>query len=292
MNKPIELVDWQTFKCRCSAINMMMSQSQGSAPLTELQVKELAELEKKEIRTPKQNDRITELVLKRENSKKVVLSDTCIGYLMDYYSWVTQGMVSVTREMDVDYIQKGKIQEPTSILLLSIVDEVIYEKNTERISNEFLSGEPDVFLGDNILSATKIIDIKSVWDYPGFLKKIDTPVEVANRKQLQGYCDITGAGEAQVAHCLVNMPETIVNDYRRRLMYKMNCVTDQDPEYLKAWEILEKSMHFESIPRHQRVFKKNVQPFTAFERQEVYDKVKICRDWLSKFHEMYMKLNK
>jgi hypothetical protein len=271
---------------------MMMSQSHGNAPLTELQVKELADLEKKEIRTPKQAERITELVLKRENAKKVVLSDTCIGYLMDYYSWVTQGMVSVTREMDIDYLQKGKIQEPTSILLLSIVDEVIYEKNVVRISNDYLSGEPDVFLGEHIMLATKIIDVKSVWDYPGFLKKIHSPIDIANKKQIQGYCDISGAGEGIVAHCLVNMPETIVNDYKRRLMYKMECATDQDPEYLKAWAILEKSMHFESIPRHQRVFKKPVKPFTDFERNEVYDKVKVCRDWLNSFHEMYIKLNK
>jgi hypothetical protein len=211
---------------------------------------------------------------------------------MEHYSWVTQGMVSITKEMDIEQFQKGRMVETESILLLSIVDETIYEKNEERIYNDFLSGIPDVYLGPQIMEATKIIDTKSTWDYPGFLKKINTPVDTANKVQIQGYCDISGASEGFVADCLVNMPQSIVNDYKRRLMYKMDCVTDQDPIYLKALEVLMNSMHFEKIPRPQRVFKKKVEPFTDYERQKVYDKVKICRDWLEIFHEMYIKLNK
>jgi hypothetical protein len=284
-------INWQNFKCRCSAINMMLSNSQGNAPLTELQVKEIADLEVRETKTPNQQVKLTELILKRENSKKVILSDTCIGFLMEHYSWVTQGMVSITKEMDIEQFQKGRITEQECLLLLSIVDETIYEKNEERVYNDFLSGIPDVYLGPEIMQATKIFDTKSSWDYPGFLKKINTPVTIANERQIQGYCDITGAGEGYIADCLVNMPQSIVNDYKRRLLYKMDTVTDQDPAYLEALEVLMNSMHFEKIPRHQRVFKKKVGRFSDFERQKVYDKVKVCRDWLEIFHEMYIKLN-
>lgn len=286
-------IDFSLFKCRCSAITQMMSNSQGNAPLTELQVKELEDLEAKPVRTPKQAERVTELVLKRENAKVVVLSDTCIAYLMEHYAWVTQRMVSVTKEMDIMQLQKGKMQEADGITLLSIVDGHIYEKyEGERISNDYLSGLPDIFLGVDIMTATKITDLKNSWDYPGFLKKINTPTDLANKVQIQGYMDITGAPEGEVADVLTNMPETIINDYSRKLFYKMGVVTDEAPEYKAALSEMMNSMVFDKIPHHQRVFKKKVPPMEDFYRQKVYDKVKVCREWLNNFHEMYLKLNK
>lgn len=291
-------MDWQDFKCRCSAITNMLSEKQGFAALTELQVIELADLEKKPTRTPKQAERITELVQKREKSKEIVLSDTCIAYLMEHYAWVTQKMISVTKEMDIDAMTKGKIQEPEGIALLSIVDGKDYTKyDGERISNDYLTGLPDIFEGTEIYKATKITDLKCSFDYPCFLKKINTLTDQCNKTQIQGYMDITGANEGEVADVLVDMPETIINDYRRRLLYRMqdngSAITEESPAYVIAWMKMEGSMRFEGkIPRHQRVFKKLVIPFTEFEKQKIHDKVKICRTWLNSFHEMYIKLNK
>lgn len=263
----------------------MLSEKQGFAALTELQVIELADLEKKPTRTPKQAERITELVQKREKSKEIVLSDTCIAYLMEHYAWVTQKMISVNKEMNIEQMEKGKIVEPESIALLSIVDGVAYEKNVQRFSNDFLTGEPDIV-------EKKIIDVKSSFDYPCFLKKINVPLDPCNETQIQGYLDLLELSEGEVADVLVNMPETIINDYRRRLLYKMNVISDEAPEYKEAEAIMLNSMIFDRIPRHMRVFKKKVEPFTEFKRQKVYDKVKVCRTWLFNFDEMYQKLNK
>lgn len=286
-------VNWQNFRCRCSAIIDMLSEKSGFAVLTENQVKELEDLEARPSRTPKQSERITELVMKREKSKEIVLSDTCIAYLMEHYSWVTTKKVSVCKEMDIDYMNKGKIQEPEGLALLSIVDGADYRQyDGDRISNDYLTGMPDIFKGEEIMKADKITDLKCSWDNPGFLKKINTPVDPSNKAQIQGYMEITGATVGEVADVLVDMPETIINDYRRRLMYKMNVATDQSPEYLEAVKKMERSMYFGDIPRHKRVFKKPVVPFTAFERQRVYDKVQVCRVWLGKFDEMYQRLNK
>ncbi len=283
--------NFDDFKCRCSAITMMMSNSQGNAPLTELQVKELAELEAKATRTIKQSEKITELVKKREDAKKVVLSDTCIGYLMEHYSWVTQKMVSISKEMDIQSLRKGKIQEPEGIALLSIVDGVIYQKNTQRISNDYLTGEPDIFVGEDIYNAEKVTDIKNSFDYPGFLKKIHTQVDPTNKIQIQGYLDLCNAPVGEVADVLTDMPEEMINDYRRKLLYRMNVISDQSPAYLEAVAEMERSMYFNGIPKHQRVFKKKVEPFTADYKQKVKDKVKICAQWLNEFHLMYMRLN-
>ena len=89
----------------------MMSESRSNAQLTELQVKELEKLDDTHFKTERQKERHAELVLKQEKSKEIVLSDTCIAYLMEHYAWVTQKMVSVSKEMDIDYLNKGKIQD-------------------------------------------------------------------------------------------------------------------------------------------------------------------------------------
>lgn len=269
----------------------MLSEKQGEAPLTENQLARIAELDGKEKITEKQKQELTALVLRRDKPKEIILSDTCIAYLMEHYAWVTEQSVCVTKEMDIEYFQKGKLQENEGIKLLSDVDEVEYTKNIARLSNDFLTGEPDIIKGVDIYLAKLVYDTKLSWDYPIFLKKINLPIENGNKQQIQGYLDLTNCNEGYVADVLVNMPETIINDYRYRLAKKMGAI-DMETESFRLEEAkLMRSMIFDRIPKHKRVFKKKVEPFTPFEKQKVYDKVKICRDWLNNFHKMYNKLN-
>lgn len=269
----------------------MLSERQGAAPLTENQINRITELEGKEKITDKQKVELTELVLRRDKPKEIVLSDTCIAYLMEHYAWVTEQAVCVTKEMDIDYFKKGRLQENEGIKLLSDVDGEVYVKNEERVYNEFLSGEPDIFKGPHIYAATILYDTKLSWDYPGFLKKINQPLENGNKQQIQGYLDLTNCSEGYVADVLVNMPETIINDYRWRLAKQMDAVTLESPDFLRAEQKMLKSMIFDRIDKKKRVFRKKVEPFTDFDRQKVYDKVKVCREWLFNFHEMYQKIN-
>lgn len=94
-----EQVNWDNFKCRCSAISKIMATSRSNPCLTETQTKELAELEKKQSLTEVQSKRLAELLVKKENSAKVILSDTAIEYLMEVYAWETEGMVPVSKEI-------------------------------------------------------------------------------------------------------------------------------------------------------------------------------------------------
>jgi hypothetical protein len=235
---------------------------------------------------------MVELLVKQSNSHKVVLSDTYIEYLMEWYSWHTTGKVPVSKEtMYIQYVEKGKEVEKASLVLLSMVEGFVYEKNEERVQNEYLSGIPDTFKGEEIMQAEKIFDIKSSWDNPGFLKKIVQATTNGNDLQLKGYMDITGATEAKIAHCLVNTPESDRYDIRGYLLKKMKVVSEESPEFLAAYDELERSMIFDDIPIHKRVFKIKVEPFTEFDRQKVYDRVKIAREWLWNFHEQYEKIN-
>lgn len=279
-----------------------MANSKENPPLTELQIKELAELEAKPTRTEKQGQRITELVQKRENSRNVVLSDTCIQYLLEAYAWETEGMCSITKEMDVEYFERGRKTEPESIELLSFVDNTPYVKNEERFENTFLSGIPDVLNiggrmlvddsgGSEIYWTKSIREIKSCKDYPTFLYKIHKGLDPGNMEQLQGYGDILECGDLEVAFTLPTMPQEIREGYKMKLAYKMNAAIDHDKEFEKAWANLEHSMVFGHMAHEKRVYKIPVQPFEKSIQQSVYERVKHCREWLNNFHESYQKLN-
>lgn len=296
-------VTFENWKCRCSGINSMMSTARGSEPLTDLQVKRLLELDEKANAgnlTEKQGIELTALIQKRSNSRNVILSDTCIAYLVEAYAWETEGMCSITKEMDVEYFERGRKTEPESIELLSFVDDTVYVKNEFRFENDFLSGIPDIMRvekgykghGDYDEYCGRIRDIKSTKDYPTFLYKIHKGLDPGNLEQLQGYGDILECGDLGVAFTLPTMPQSIREGYKMKLAYKMDEVTTESPTFLKAWAELERSMIFKHMTPESRVYKVPVDPFTPSEQAAVYDRVKVCRDWLENFHLTYQKLNK
>lgn len=280
------------FKCRCSAIVKMMASSRSNPQLTDLQAKKLAELEGKDTLTVKQQEELAALLIKKENGNKVILSDTCIEYLMEWYAFDQYGMIPMNKEtLELLQIKKGKMAEIQAGNLLMIVDNEIYEQHKERIENDYLSGEVDYYFGRSIMEAEKIFDIKNSFDYPTFLKKINNGLENGQKEQVQGYCDITGAREGYIVNCLVDNPDEIIEEMRWKLAKRLNAVTVESPDFIKEWEVWERSMRFSQIPHNLRVNKIPVQPFTDFERQKVYDRVKICREYLAQFHETYSQFN-
>lgn len=277
---------------------MAMSDSRSNPILTEKQEIELRDLESRESLTDKMKEKLSELLIKKENSKKVILSDTYISYLMEEYSWKTEGMVRVSKElMDIPQLQKGTIVEPLSLRLLSLVDGVEYEPNKDenghriRLYNDYLSGEIDAFQGNSIYEIERLPDIKSIFDYPTFLCKIHEPLTKANDLQVKGYMDITGSPEGFIANCLVDIDHDTLEKLRWRLLGKLPVATFESPEFVAKWKIIEHSLNFTQIPVHKRVFKKEVEPMTEFEKQKLYDRVKIGREWLWNFHETFSNIN-
>ncbi len=291
-------INWQDFKCRCSAIHSIVSNSRLNPIITEKQQLILDELDKKESLTDRQKEERTRLVQLKDNLDKVILSDTAITYLLEEYAWRTQGMVRVSKElMDVPQMQKGVIVEPESLELMSYVDKVLYEPNCdkngnrERVYNEYLSGEVDAYVGNSIMEAEILPDVKSIWDYPTFLCKIKEPLTTANDWQLKGYGDITNSPVVFVGNVLINTPLETIGKIKWKLLNKLTVATEESAEFKEKWKIIEHSMYFSHINPNLRVFKKPVERMTAIQQQFLYDRVKICRDWLSSFDEMYKKLN-
>lgn len=286
-------INWDDFKCRCSAISKILSKPKDANVLTETGAQRLAELESREKpMTPKMVLEYGKLCNQRENIGKVFLSDTCIDYLMEHYSWVTEKMVSVSKEsLDMIQTRKGTLAEAQSVVLLSFIDDVEYKVHKDRINNDFLSGQTDIYLGEHIYAATNVTDMKNAWDYPVFLRKIRGGLTNGQKEQIQGYGDITGAQDLWVANTLVDTPDSIIEDMMWKVLKKIGAATFESPEFLEEWPMWYRSMKFEHISPYKRVHKIKVDPFTDEERQKVYDRVKYCRDWLWEFDEWFSKMN-
>jgi len=279
-------VNWDLFKCRCSSINKLLTNGAAGRQITEIQIGELKKLEEKDKRTPKQDEELVRLQQIKANSGNVVLGDTCITYLMEVYAWETEQMVSLNKEaLETMPMLKGKKGEKEAGLLLSVVDGEMYLSYKDRISNDYLSGEIDFYLGEHIYAAKNVTDIKISFDYPIYLKKLHTGLESGQMEQLQGYGDITTAKELYVANCLVSFTPEMVEDMKWKIMRKTGAVTEESQEFKELWKTLERSMFYDNINPNLRVNKIKIEPFTEFERTRLYDRVKYCRDFLYKFHE-------
>lgn len=289
-------INFNDFKVRCSSINDVLSESRADKSITEPQKRQLASLRKRieagKALTALQRASLTQLESKERKGAKTVLSDSCIKYLMIEYSWLTEGMIPIGKEqLDIVSIKKGNLTEQAGMLLLSEVDGVEYKTHKERIYNDFLSGEIDFYTGADVMNAICIADNKSSTDYPTYLVKLHIPIEKSHDRQIKGYMDITGASKGFVSHTLVDFPDEMVENLRWALTRKLGAATPESPEVLELWPRWVHSMCFSRIPAHKRVHKIYVNPFTIPERERVYDKVKVCREWLNNFHEAFQKKN-
>jgi hypothetical protein len=293
MEIKMSTVNWEKFKCRCSGISKLLSNGKEGQQITEKQEEDLKKLEDKETLTIKQREEMERLRALKANKGKIVLGMDAISYLMEVYAWETEGMIPVSKEsMEILSISKGRKQEAQAAALLGFVDNVTYKVHKDRISNDFLSGEIDLYLGESVYKATCIPDIKNSWDYPTFLKKISAGLENGQKEQLQGYGDISGATDLFVANCLVDCTEQNIEDVKWKVAKKYDAVSIESPEFIEEWKKWEKSMRFSHIDPYKRVHKIKVMPFNDFEQQKVYDRVKYCREWLWRFDEEHENRNK
>lgn len=178
------------------------------------------------------------------------LSEGAKTHLVDVYVSAKYG-----RQTDIQnrYVNKGLMVEEDSITLYSRVKKTFFKKNEKHLANDFIKGTPDMFTGLEIEAADTIIDVKSSWDLFTFFRVHTKDINSLYWWQLQGYMALTGARSANLAYCLIDTPEMLINDEKRKLMYKMGCATEESSDFLKACEELDLSMKYADIPLNERV---------------------------------------
>jgi hypothetical protein len=107
-----------------------------------------------------------------------VLSETTKSYIR---AVAKQDFYGYNVELNNKYINKGKLQENDSIALLNTVHFSNYSKNTERLNNEWLTGEADIVLDD------QIVDIKTSWSLETFPATSEEGINKDYEWQLRAY---------------------------------------------------------------------------------------------------------
>lgn len=205
--------------------------------------------------------------------KSETLSETTKTYLKQIFREERYGR---KYEFSNKYVQKGLDVEEDSLTLYSLFKKKMFVKNSVRFSNEFICGTPDIIIRD------RVTDIKSSWN----LFTLPFPDEKVNKDyfwQLQGYTDLVNVDNATLAYCLVNTPEMMIEDEKRKLAYKMGALTTESPDYVEACADIDKAMTFDDIPKEERVIEYHIQRDTeAIEK--LYKRIEQCREYLNQLH--------
>lgn len=219
-------------------------------------------------------------IMTEPKSKTETLSETCKTHLIDVY---VSNVYGRNDDIQNKFIEKGLAVEEDSITLYSRVKKSFFKKNERHLKNEFIKGTPDLFDGLEIENAELIIDIKSSWDLYTFMRVFTKPVDNKYYWQLQGYMYLTGATKAKLSYCLVNTPQQLIDDEKRRLMWKMGVATDENPLYIEACEELQNSMTFDDIPMQNRMIEFDIERSEA-DIERIGKRVEQCRQWLTEFN--------
>lgn len=110
-------------------------------------------------------------------------------------------------------IEKGLTVEDESIELLNGVLFTNFTKNTERKTNDWLTGECD------IEDDRRIIDIKSSWSLDTFPKLVKQGMDTGYEWQGRGYMMLWDKPEFVIAYCLVDTPVELIGYEDETLHY-------------------------------------------------------------------------
>ena len=152
-------------------------------------------------------------IMTNPRSKKETLSAGCKTYIKEL---VKEDLFGYKSTIDSKYLTKGIDMEDKSIDLYNEVHNTLYLKNTERLSNEFITGECDINAED------KIIDIKTSWSLETFPP---SPEDINNKDyewQLRSYMWLYDKPKAELAYCMVSTPDYLLKDWDNWDIHKVD----------------------------------------------------------------------
>lgn len=232
---------------------------------------------------------------------KKELAETVKTHLVDIFASEHYGR---KEEINSKFLTKGNVREEDSITLLSRVHKKFYKKNSQKLSNEFIKGEPDLFEGEEILKATHTLDTKTSWSLHTFLRAKHKTLDSMYYWQGQSYMGLTGATQHTVVYCLVNGTDTAINDEKRKLSFVKGMVDhfgNNTPEYIEKCKQIEinhifdleafttENPHFQfdndvTVWSHDIPMEERIHSFT-FDRNDndierLYKRIGECRTWM------------
>lgn len=233
--------NFNEYEFRSHAVGKLMTGING---MTDKQVKLLADLHEKEAQkglTDNQKITLGDLLNKKKIAKNPPLSRTAKSYLEEIFKSEVFGK---SKHLTNKYLDKGLMCEEDSLALISKHYNSFFVKNKEHFSNGFIKGTPD--------NTQEIVrDIKTSWDFLTF-PILDT--EIPNKVyywQLQAYMELTGLKKAELIYCLVDTPEEVVNDEKRKMIWAMNSISEDLPQDLD--DEITNNAFYSNLPQELRI---------------------------------------
>ena len=223
---------------------------------------------------------MTEPVTKADKEAGV-LSKTAQKHLIEVYIAEKYGR---KRDIQTKQMKKGVEAEQDSIDLLSMYLKLPFSKNEERFKNDFITGLPDIINGDTI------IDIKSSYDLWTFLGNIPDKLDNLYYWQMQSYMWLTGTIKATIAYCLVNTPESIIQQEKYYMLKKMDVISEESPEFIKEAMKIEFNMTFDDISINERILTFNVNR-SEDDILRIENKVLKARTFLQELEQTHLNFN-
>ena len=199
-------------------------------------------------------------------NKKDALSATTKNHLQELHKEVLFGK---STEIQSKYLDKGKQVEDESIAMYNRVTGSATEKNEKFYTNDYICGTPDII-------GSKLIDIKSSWDFKTFPMHEEGLPSKDYYWQLQGYMELTGKKESWIAYCLVDTPTQLIQDEVRRLGWQLGMI--EVPMDLES-EVYER-LQYSDIPEELRIKTFRIE-HSDEDIQRLYERIEICRDYLT-----------
>jgi hypothetical protein len=223
---------------RSSGIGALMTEGRGLV-LTENQKQTLADYklrnsgEGKPLTDKQQID--FELLLSKENAKPT-LSDTAKSFIEKTWLFNEKGFYE---ELSSKYVEKGNFNEDDGIVLVSEIENSIYEKNAERKTEGNITGEADIFCKINGVKVIK--DIKSSWSPLTFMNgELSTIYEWQGR----AYMYLYDADEFHLHYTLTDCPLHILENEKWKLRNKYSILDDENPTMQRLFKQLEQNLIF------------------------------------------------
>jgi hypothetical protein len=232
------LIENKKILFRASSIGSLMVEGRKTT-LTDNQKELLNEyLERKNGKgkslTEKQETVLNDLISRKNAPPE--LSDTAKRYIEQQWLLLEKGFY---QELDNKYISKGLENEDEGIVLVSEIENSIYEKNEERKTIGNITGECDIKCTINGVKVIK--DIKSSWSPMTFMNG-----DLSTLYEWQGrvYMYLYDADEFHLHYTLTDCPLHILENEKWKLRNKYGIIDDENPIMQRLFKQLEKNLIF------------------------------------------------
>lgn len=280
---------YSRYKVNASELPELMAKEQGNLPPSEQQVDEFFKILDKDLIdiTDSQKIKLQNFVTRTVEYNPNSLSGSMRKLLYKHYAYLEYGAYKISNGGDaIVQLEKGEVAEPDAIRLLSEIDGIEYQKNTQKFTNRWLKGIPDVLIYENN-EVKAIKEIKIPLDLPSFLEIVyaDEP-DGDDKWEMLAYMDILGLKEGEICYCLVDMPKLMkekkLSDYGEKLI----SFGVSNKSISKKITRLKLSMEYEYIPKESRIKRFTVHRKNYFTKQ-VHERVKLVRDMLNRIHDKF-----